>query len=74
MTNQDPRRPGEVERTKWSLGLVGFYLSCAGVALGATVGAAGFLWFDSIAALVVGIVLTVACTATCLVSLQRARR
>jgi hypothetical protein len=72
-TGQDPKSM-KVEGTKWSLGLVGFYLSCAGVALGATVGAAGFLWFDSIASLVVGIVLTVGCTVTCLLALRAARR
>ena len=54
--------------------LVGFYLSCAGVALGATVGSAGFLWFESKGALVFGIAMTVVCAVTCYGSLRSLRR
>ncbi|MGE3175643.1 MAG: hypothetical protein AB7O97_23675 [Planctomycetota bacterium] len=62
------------ERTKWSMGLISFYLSCAGVALGSTVGSAGFLWFDSVGALVFGIVMTTVCAVTCFLALRAARR
>jgi len=80
MQSFDPRLPDDrqptmkVEGTKWSFALVGFYLSCAGVALGAAVGAAGFLWFESTPALVVGITMTLVSTITCFLSLRAARR
>ncbi len=62
----------EQQQTKASL--IGFYLSCAGVAIGATVGAAGFLWFESIAGLSAGVVITLVCSVTCYTSLSRMRR
>ena len=62
----------EQQQTKASL--IGFYLSCAGVAIGATVGAAGFLWFESMAGLSAGIVITLLCSVTCYTSLSRMRR
>ena len=65
--------PPQVEGTKWSFALVGFYLSCAGVALGATIGAAGYLWFESTVALVFGCVMTPVCAVTCFTSLKAAR-
>lgn len=70
----DPRPEMDVERTSWSTALVGFYLSCAGVALGAAIGAAGWLWFDSVGALVFGCVMVPACAVTCYLSLRAARR
>ena len=63
----------DVERTKWSFGLVGFYLSCAGVALGATIGSAGYLWFESIVALVFGCIMVPVCSVTCYLALRSAR-
>lgn len=62
----------EQRQTKASL--IGFYLSCAGVAIGATVGAAGYLWFESAAGLVAGILLTSLSSVTCYTSLSRMRR
>lgn len=62
----------EQQQTKASL--IGFYLSCAGVAIGATVGAAGFLWFESMAGLSAGVVMTLVCSVTCYTSLSRMRR
>lgn len=62
----------EQQQTKASL--IGFYLSCAGVAIGATVGAAGFLWFESVAGLSAGVVITLLCSVTCYTSLSRMRR
>jgi hypothetical protein len=69
-----PRAGPGNERTKWSFGLVAFYLSCAGVALGAAIGSAGFLWFDSVGALVFGIVMTAVCAVSCYRALCAARR
>jgi hypothetical protein len=80
MTPQPPVRapqPGASptqEGTRWSWGLVGFYLSCAGTALGATFAAAGYLWFESIGWLVFGSALAVTSIVTCFVSLHAARR
>lgn len=65
--------PIEFERTRWSPGLIGFYVSCACVALGATIAAAGYMWFRSIPALVVGSVMTVVSTITCFTTLAAAR-
>lgn len=66
--------PPKVEHTRWSLGLVGFYLSCAGVALGATFAAAGYLFFESLGWLVFGSALSVVSCVTCFTSLRAARR
>lgn len=75
MTQQQsppPRSPQD--DPKWYFRLVGFYLSCAGATLGAGVAAAGYMWFESIAALVVGIVVTVVCIVTCYTNLSAIRR
>jgi hypothetical protein len=66
--------PGQREGTRWSWALVGFYLSCAGVALGATIGSAGYLWLESVPALVAGILLLAVSMVTCYTSLAAARR
>ncbi len=66
--------PSPIGPKKLPFGLVGFYLSCAGVALGATIGSAGFLWFESKGALVFGIVMTGICAVTCYRSLLGLRR
>jgi len=66
--------PLEVEQTHWSWGLIGFYLSCAGTALGATFASAGYLFFGSKVALVLGIVLAAVSSVTCYFSLVAARR
>jgi hypothetical protein len=67
-----PTDAAEQRQTKASL--IGFYLSCAGVAIGSTIGAAAFLWFESMVGLSVGIVMTVLCSVTCYTSLSRMRR
>lgn len=72
MTPDPGHAPHRTEQFRF--GIVGFYVSCAGVALGAAIGAAGFLWFDSTAALVAGIALTAVSSVTCFLSLQQARR
>lgn len=73
-----PRRlampPRVVEHTHWSWGLVGFYASCAGAALGATFAASGHWFFGSDAWVVFGVVLCAVCSVTCYLTLRAARR
>ncbi|MEY4829065.1 MAG: hypothetical protein RLZZ562_861 [Planctomycetota bacterium] len=75
MSTPDPK--GSIagqEHRETKASLIGFYLSCAGVAIGATVGAAGFLWFENMVGLGVGIAMTLFCSVTCYTSLSRMRR
>lgn len=65
--------PPEHQTAQFRFGIIGFYLSCAGVAFGAAIGAAGFLWFESTTALVIGSLLTITSTITCFRSLATAR-
>ena len=44
--SNDPLR-SDHKTEEFRFGIIGFYLSCAGVALGAAIAAAGFLWFGS---------------------------
>ena len=67
-------RGGAAEQQQTKASLIGFYLSCAGVAIGTTVGAAGFLWFESTTGLVAGAAVTALCSVTCYSSLSRMRR
>lgn len=69
-----PAPPPQAEYTRWSPGLIGFYLSCAGVALGATFAASGHFFFGSRAWLVFGSVLSLVSAVTCYLSLRAARR
>lgn len=71
MTN---RRPEDVEHTRWSPGLIGFYLSCAGVSLGAAIAFGAHFFFKSTAGTVGGIVLSGTSCVTCFLSLYAARR
>lgn len=64
----------DVEHTRWSPGLIGFYLSCAGVALGAAFAASGYCFFGSKGWLIAGSVISAVCVVTCFVSLHAARR
>ena len=66
--------PPQAEHTRWSPGLIGFYLSCAGVALGATFASAGPLLLRSTGALVFGCILAGVSSVTCYFSLAAARR
>ena len=66
--------PLKVEHTHWSWGLVGFYVSCAGVALGATIGAAGHWFFGSTSALWIGGVMAAVSSVTTYLTLRAARR
>ncbi|MCA8951273.1 MAG: hypothetical protein KDE27_17330 [Planctomycetes bacterium] len=64
----------DVEHTKWSPGLIGFYLSCAGTAMGSTIAASGWFFFGSVGAIWGGAVLAAVSIVTCYLSLRAARR
>jgi hypothetical protein len=66
--------PPQVEHTRWSFGLVGFYLSCAAVCIGTAIAAAGYLLFDSVGSLVFGCILVPVCGAAMYLSLRAARK
>jgi hypothetical protein len=68
-----PRRP-QPEHTKWSPGLIGFYLSCAGVSLGAAIAFGSWFFFTSTGGLVFGCVMSGVSAITCFLSLRAARR
>jgi len=66
--------PMQQEHTHWSPALLGFYASCAGVALGATFASAGPMFFGSTLALVLGIALSLVSAVMCLLTLRAARK
>lgn len=66
--------PAAKEHTRWSPGLMGFYLSCAGVSLGAAIGFGAHWFFRSSSGLAFGIGLSAISCITCYVSLKAARR
>jgi hypothetical protein len=72
--HSSPAEDRSVEYTRWSPGLIGFYLSCAGVALGATFAASGHFFFGSSGWLVFGAVMSGVSCITCYLSLKAARR
>ncbi|MEY3160184.1 MAG: hypothetical protein RIT25_175 [Planctomycetota bacterium] len=74
MTPSQQPSPPTGEQTTLSWPLIGFYTSCALVALGATIAAASWMWSRSVGGLVAGSVLTIASSVTCLTCLRRARR
>ena len=74
MTTSTKPRSGEVEHTRWSLGLIGFYCSCAGVSLGAAIAFGGHFFFKSMPGLVSGCVLSGVSCVTCFWSLHAARK
>ena len=72
-----PRPPAgraHTEHTKWSLALIGFYLSCAGVSLGAAIGFGSWFFFESTGGLVFGVTMSAISCVTCFFSLRAARR
>jgi hypothetical protein len=68
------RSPRDTEHTKWSPGLIGFYLSCAGVALGATFAGGGHFFFGSKPWLIFGCCLSGVSCVTCYFTLMAARK
>ena len=71
-----PSRPQkvEVEHTRWSPGLIGFYLSCAGVSLGAAIAFGSHFFFADTGGLVFGCVMSGVSCVTCFLALRAARR
>jgi hypothetical protein len=69
-----PSRPPKSEHTRWSPGLVGFYLSCAGASLGAAIGFGSHFFFRSRGGLIFGAVLSAVSCVTCYFALRAARR
>jgi hypothetical protein len=63
-----------VEHTRWSPGLIGFYLSCAGVSLGAAIAFGSHFLFRSTAGLIFGCVMSGVSCVTCFFALAAARR
>ena len=66
--------PPQTEHQRWTFGLIGFYLSCAGASLGAAIAFGGHFFFESQGALVFGLVVSISSCVTCYVSLRSARR
>lgn len=62
------------EHTRWSPGLIGFYLSCAGVALGATIAGGSHFFFRDESGTIFGAVMSGVSMVTCYFSLRAARR
>jgi len=74
MSSSSPRDSRDVEHTRWSPGLIGFYLSCAGVALGAGFAGGAWFFFKSTSGTVFGSVVSGVSVVTCFVSLAAARK
>lgn len=74
MTQPQQPSPPTGEQTTLSWPLIGFYTSCALVALGATIAAASWMWSQSWGGLVAGSILTVVSSITCLTCLRKARQ
>lgn len=68
-----PPRPA-VEPARWSLAWAGFYLSCAGVALGAGLAGGGYFFFESTGWLAFGATMSIVSCVTCYVTLRKARQ
>jgi len=69
-----PSRPPNSEHTRWSPGLIGFYLSCAGASLGAAIAFGSHFFFHSRGGLIFGAVLSGVSCVTCYLALRAARR
>ena len=65
---------GDTEHTRWSPGLIGFYLSCAGASLGAAIAFGSHFFFGSTGGLVFGATMSGISCVTCFYALRAARR
>jgi hypothetical protein len=74
MESHSQRGRTGTEHTKWSFGLIAFYLSCAGVSLGAGVGFGAYKFFDSTEGLVIGLSVSAISCVTCYLALRAARK
>ncbi|MFK7739175.1 MAG: hypothetical protein AB8H80_02540 [Planctomycetota bacterium] len=72
--NPAPNKPDQAEHTRWSPGLIGFYLSCAGASLGAAIAFGSHWFFESRGGLIFGLVVASISCVTCFLSLRAARR
>lgn len=68
------RRPDEAEHTRWSPALLGFYLSCAGVSLGAAIAFGSHKFFGDPVGTWGGALLSAVSSVTCFYTLRAARR
>lgn len=66
--------PKNTEHTRWSPGLLGFYVSCAGVSLGAAIGFGSHFFFESRGGLIFGCSMSAISCVTCYYSLRAARK
>ena len=66
--------PNNTEHTRWSPGLIGFYLSCAGASLGAAIAFGSHFFFESVGGLAFGATMSLVSCVTCYFSLRAARR
>lgn len=64
----------DAEHTRWSLGLIGFYFSCAGASLGAAIAFGSHFFFESSGGVIFGSVMCSVSCVTCYYSLRAARR
>ncbi|MEO6594226.1 MAG: hypothetical protein ABIP94_05690 [Planctomycetota bacterium] len=72
-SSKQPPSPG-AGATLWSFAWAGFYLSCALVALGATLAGGGWFFFGSTGWLVFGCVMSAVSSIACFFTLRAARR
>ncbi len=72
MSQPPPKPMGE--QTVFSPALVGFYGGCAAVSLGAAIAASGWIVFDRMTMVTVGLVMVIAGTAACMRGLRAARK
>jgi hypothetical protein len=66
--------PSNSEHSRWTAGLIGFYLSCAGASLGAAIAFGSHFFFESRGGLIFGSIMSGVSCVTCFYSLRAARR
>ena len=71
--NRSPQSPRE-ERTAWSPALIGFYVGCAMVSIGAAVAASAWIVFGTPTLVAAGLVMVTVGTFACLRCLRAARQ
>jgi len=66
--------PSNTEHTRLSLGLIGFYLGCAGTSIGAAIAFGSHFFFESRVGLVFGLVMSLVSGVASFYALRAARR
>tara|TARA_R110002072_G_scaffold46591_2_gene128895 strand:- start:79030 stop:79302 length:273 start_codon:yes stop_codon:yes gene_type:complete len=69
-----PTPTPNTEHKRWTFGLIGFYLSCAGASLGAAIAFGSHFFFESQGGLIFGLVMSSVSCVTCYFSLRSARQ